>query len=108
MVFGTVGHAPIVRASFWLFSGPQPRWRRTSGADDLAHGVVKVHFQDLDKEVDGVAGEVALRPAPIAFFEDETGEGGQFEVARLLFDKLQAALLQQRYERGLSGSADLF
>ena len=45
-------------------------------------GVVEVHFEDLDKEVDGVAGEVALGPAPAAFFDNETGKGGQLEVVR--------------------------
>ena len=35
------------------------------GAGDLAHGVVKGLAEDLDLEVNGVAGEVAFRPAPV-------------------------------------------
>ncbi len=36
---------------------------------DLAHGVVESHFQNLDKEVDGIARQVALRPTPVTFLE---------------------------------------
>ena len=32
---------------------------------------------DMDMEVDGVVGEISLRPAPVAVFDDETGTGGQ-------------------------------
>jgi hypothetical protein len=39
---------------------------------NLAHGVVEAHFQDLDKEADGIAGEVAFWPAPITVFDDES------------------------------------
>ena len=60
------------------------------------------------EEVDGVALEVALGPAPVAFFEDETGEGGQLEVGRLLLDELEAAFLQERDQRSHASSADLF
>ena len=60
-----------------------------SGAGDLAHGVVEGQAEDLDKEVDGVAGQIALGPAPVAVFDDEAGEGGQNEVAGLLFDELE-------------------
>ena len=74
-------------------------------AHDLAHGVVEAHFEDVDEEVDGVAFEVALGPAPVAFFDDETGEGGQLEVARLRCDELQAALFQQGNQRALPGLA---
>ena len=59
----------------------------------MAHGVVEGQAEDLDKEVDGVAGEVVLgpasawlrrgRPAPVAVLEDEAGIGGQNEIARL-------------------------
>jgi hypothetical protein len=34
--------------------------------------------------------------------------GGQFKVARLAFDELEAAPLEQRDERGEAGGADLF
>jgi len=52
---------------------------------------METHAQDVDEEVDGIALEVALRPAPVAFFEDETGVGGQLEIARLLLNQRQAA-----------------
>lgn len=84
------------------------RGGRSSGSDDLAHGVMEVQAQDLDLEVDGIALEVALGPAPIRFFDEEAGEGGQLEVARLLFDELEAAFLQERDQRGPAGGADLF
>ena len=50
---------------------------RPLGSGDLAHGVVEVHSQNLNKEVDGVASQVALGPAPVAFLDDEAGKGGQ-------------------------------
>ena len=33
------------------------------GSGDLAHGIFEGKAQDLDKEVDGVAGQIALWPA---------------------------------------------
>ena len=48
-----------------------------SEAGDLAHGVVEGQAEDLDEEVDGVAGQIAFRPAPVAVFDDEAGIGGQ-------------------------------
>ena len=50
------------------------------------HGIVEVHAQDVDKEVDGVAVEVSVRPAPVTFFDDQAGIGGQDKVARLFGD----------------------
>lgn len=67
-----------------------------SGADDLAHGLVERQAEDVDEEIDGVAIKVALGPAPIGFFDDEARESGQLEVARLLFDQLESAFLEQR------------
>ncbi len=64
---------------------------------DFAHGVVEGETQDLDKEVDGVAGEVSLGPAPVAFLDDETGIGGKFEVPRLLCDQLEFVFFQERH-----------
>ena len=46
-------------------------------AGDLAHGVVEGETEDLDGEVDGVAGQVALGPASEAVFEDEAGTGSK-------------------------------
>ena len=45
-------------------------------AGDLAHSVVEGQAEDLDVEVNGVASEVAFRPAPVTVFDDETGIGG--------------------------------
>ena len=46
------------------------------GSGDLAHGIVEGKAQDLDKEVDGVAGQIALWPAPVAVFEQQAWVGG--------------------------------
>ena len=51
--------------------------------------------EDSDEEVDDVACEVTLGPAPVAVFDDEAGIGGQKETARRLFDELEGALLEQ-------------
>ena len=37
-------------------------------AGDLAHGVVEGQAEHLDVEVDGVAAQIPLRPAPITVF----------------------------------------
>ena len=74
----------------------------------MAHGVVEGQAEDLDVEVNGVAGEVALGPSPVAVFEDEAGIGGQGKVVRLAYDQLESALLDERHQRGQSGGADLF
>lgn len=49
-------------------------------ADDLPHGLVKGQTKHTDKEVDGVAGEIAPWPPPVTLFDDESGIGRQFEV----------------------------
>jgi hypothetical protein len=46
-------------------------------------------------EVNGVAGEVAFRPAPVTVFDDETRIGGQNEIAGLAFDELESPFLEQ-------------
>ena len=74
---------------------------------DLAHGVVEGQAKDLDVEVNGVAGEVPLRPAPIAVFDDEAGISGQNKIARLLGDELKSAFFEQRHQRRQPGGADL-
>ena len=76
-----------------------PNWRRTAtmpamgavcvsglGSRDLAHGVVEGQAEDLGTEVDGIAGQIALWPAPIGVFDDQTGIGGQAKVAGLALD----------------------
>ena len=74
---------------------------------DLAHGVVEGQAKDLDVEVNGVAGEVPLRPAPIAVFDDEAGIGGQGKIARLLGDEFKSALFEQGHEQSDAGGANL-
>ena len=64
--------------------------------------------EHLDEEVNGVAGQVALRPAPVAVFDHEAVVSGQFEVAGGQLDELETAPLEQRNERGQPGGADLF
>jgi hypothetical protein len=68
-----------------------PNWHRTAttpamgtvvgfaglGSRDLAHGVVEGQAEDLEVEVDGVAGQIALGPAPIGVFDDQTRISGQ-------------------------------
>ena len=78
-----------------------------SDSGDLAHGVVEGQAEDLNAEVNGVAGEVALWPAPIAVFDDEAGIGGQNKVARLAGDELESSFLEQRREGRQPGGADL-
>ena len=74
---------------------------------DLAHGVVEGQAKDLDVEVNGVAGEVPLRPAPIAVFDDEAGIGGQGKIARLACDELKSAFFQKRNQGSDPGGAAL-
>ena len=113
------------------FSEPWPHWRRKnrilafhrlsaglgsyrfdavgvfSDSIDLAHGVVEGQAEDLDMEVNGVAGEVAFGPAPVGVLDDEAGIGGQDEIARLAGDEFEAPLLQERNQWNESGGADL-
>ncbi len=58
-------------------------------------------------EVDGVAGEVAFGPSPVAILDDETGKGRQKVVAAPAFKQLKVSFLKQRQERSQSGGADL-
>ena len=78
-----------------------------SAAGDPAHGVVEGQAEDLDEEVDGVAGEVALRPTPIRVFDQEALVMGQYEVPGGQLDELEAALLEQRGQRSYAGGSDL-
>ena len=63
---------------------------------ELAHGLVEGEAQDLGAEVDGVALQVALGPAPVTLFYDETGIGVDGEVAAAGFAEREAAFFQQR------------
>ena len=69
---------------------------------------MEAHPQDLNAEVDGVAGQVPFRPAPITVFEEQAGMAGQLKVAGVAFAQGQPALLQLGDERHQTGGADLF
>ena len=73
----------------------------------MAHRIVKRQPEHAHEEVNGVAGEVALGPAPVAVFDDEAGIGGQNEITGLAGDQLESALLQKPNQWGESGVADL-
>ena len=75
---------------------------------DGAHGVVEAQAENLDEQVDGIAGQIPFGPAPVAVFKEESGMGGQFKVARLSFEEWEAAPLKERNERCQPGGADLF
>ena len=64
--------------------------------------------QDLDEEINSVARQVAVRPSPIAGFDDETWKGGHNEIALRVFEQLESALLKQWNQRDQSGCTDLF
>ena len=76
-------------------------------AGDLAHGIVEGQAEHLDMEVNGVAGQIAFGPAPVAVFDDETGIGGQNKIAGRARNDLETALLEQRQQRREPGGADL-
>src|SRR5206468_3496526 len=77
-------------------------------AGDLAHGVMEGEAEHLDEEVNGVASQIALGPAPVTVFEDETGIGGQTKIVRFAYDELESALLEQWCQRGQPCGTDLF
>lgn len=125
MIFGRVDRAAVVRLGFfrsfilWPRSGRTGRFwwffRRAAELSsyggrvgDVAHGLVEGQAQDLDEEVDGVAGQVALWPAPVILLEDEAWESGQGEVARFLGDELESPFFQQRREFSVPRRLDLF
>jgi hypothetical protein len=76
-------------------------------AGDLAHGIVEGQAEDLDVEVDSVAGQITFGPAPIGVLDDQAGIGGQDQIAGGLFDELESALLEERNQRRQPGGADL-
>ena len=97
-----------------------PNWHRTAttpamgavcfsglGSSDLAHGVVEGQAEDLGTEVDGVAGQIALGPAPIGVFDDQTGIGGQGKIAGLACRQVESALLEEPNQWRQPGGADL-
>jgi len=76
-------------------------------AGDLAHSVVEGQTEDLDKEVNGVAGQVALGPAPVAVFDEQARISGYFKVVCGALDELEPSFLEQGRQRGHSGGTDL-
>ena len=69
---------------------------------------MEAQAQDLDKEVDGIAGKIALGPTPVGVFDEESRISGQLDVTGGSLDDLQALFLEQRQQRCNSGGADLF
>ena len=67
---------------------PADLWR-----GDFAHGVRERQAEHLDEEVDGISGHVALGPAPVTFFYDETGISGQLEITCFFGRKTQVPFL---------------
>jgi hypothetical protein len=51
--------------------------------------------QHPDEVINGIAGQVALGPAPIAVLDDETGISGQDEIAGFLEDELESLFCEQ-------------
>lgn len=64
--------------------------------------------QHAHEEVNGICQPGCLAASANNFYDEEVGEGGQLEIARLLFDELQSAFLQQGNPRYLAGRADFF
>jgi len=95
---------------------PQPNLKRRSSFDLTPYSMManlegdsqKQQAQDLDAEVNVIAGEVALGPAAIAVFDDKVGIGGQRMIVRLLRDDLETALLEQREQWRQTRGAGLF
>jgi hypothetical protein len=69
----------------------------------LGHGLIEGHAENLDKEVDGIAGLVLAGPSPVGVFDKESLVGGQFEVLGFARDQFEAALAQERFERRHAG-----
>jgi hypothetical protein len=59
---------------------------------NLAHGVVKGQTEHAHEEVDGVA-RSGQRSRCIGILDDETRKCGRGKIARLSFNKLEAALV---------------
>jgi hypothetical protein len=78
-----------------------------SRGGDATHRVMEGQTEDLDMEVNGVASQISLRPAPVTVLDEEPGVGGQNKIARLAFDELESAFLEQRGQIGDASSADL-
>ena len=77
------------------------------GGGDFLHGVMKGQAEDFDAKVDGVAGQIALRPAPVGVFDDQSRIVGQQEIARFAGEGWESAFLEQRKQWGQTRGADL-
>ena len=75
---------------------------------DGVHGLVEREALDFDEEVDGVAGQIAFGPAPIAVLDEETAEGGDGKVTGFALAEGEAVFFQERSQLHFSGGADLF
>src|ERR1043166_457774 len=108
-------HIAIARGKRWRRF---PDWRRTmttpavelwraSGAYNLAHSVVEGQPQHPHKKVDGVAGQIPLRPAPIAVFDEQPRVSNQFHVPAGQLDELEAVFLKQGHQGRQPSRSDL-
>lgn len=75
---------------------------------DSVHGFVEREPLDFDEEVDGVPGQIALGPAPIAVFDGESAVGGDGKISGLALDEGETVFFQERSQLHFSGGADLF
>jgi hypothetical protein len=80
---------------------------RGLGACDLLHGVVEGKANDLDEEVDGIAREVPLGPAPVGVFDEETWMVDQFVVAPFPLAQGEATSVKEGEDRSHPCGADL-
>ena len=64
------------------------RRRSVVWSGDLAHGVVEGPAEDPVEKVDGGVGEVALGPAPVGVFDNQTRISGQKKIAAGLGEEL--------------------
>ena len=97
------GHDASCRFAGWKTG----LWTGVREGSDRLHGLMERQSQDLNVEVNGVAGLVVRGPAPIAVFEEQALERGHLEVAGGQFEELEAAFLEQGRQRGHAGRADL-
>ena len=72
------------KVGFLLLHRLRPNWRHNLvtpavvlDAGDLVHGIMEGQTENLNVEVNRIAGKVALGRAPVAVFDNETGIGGQ-------------------------------
>lgn len=91
---------------FFIYPAQQTR-KPALRPDNFRHGVVEGKTDDLNEKVDGVAGFIALGPAPIGVFDEEAVVVEHFEVLSGPLNEPQATFLKQRGQGDDAGGADL-